>query len=276
LNSTPAGLDPAGLQDSGGVTKTFALMPGSPALDAIPVSACTDVNSVAVTTDQRGISRPQGSACDIGSFESQFFNTPPNAEAGADQGTFVGNLVSLNGSGSNDPDSDPISFHWSIVARPAGSAVALSNANTATPTFVPDLPGSYVVDLVVSDPFVGSTPDTVTIAVVTTSDYAGQQTVVALNSVGSLPPSSVTTKGNHTALANLLTQVNAALQVGDIVDAMKKLRDAIERTDGCSLRGSPDAPGGGRIKQDYIKACTDQASIYTALTDALHALSGGL
>lgn len=70
LNSTPAGLDPAGLQDNGGATKTFALMSSSPALDAIPVSACTDVNSLAVATDQRGISRPQGSACDMGSLET--------------------------------------------------------------------------------------------------------------------------------------------------------------------------------------------------------------
>ena len=276
LNTTPAGLDPAGLQDSGGVTKTFALMSSSPALNAIPVSACTDVNSVAVTTDQRGISRPQGSACDMGSFERQFLNAPPNAEAGSDQGTFVGNLISLNGSGSNDPDFDPITFFWTFLARPPGSAAALSNANKATPTFVPDLPGSYVMELIVTDPFVGSTPDTVTIAVVTTSDFAGQQTVGALNSVASLPPSSVTTKGNHTAFANLLTQVIAALQVGDVVDAKKKLQDAIERTDGCSLRSSPDAPGGGQIKQDYIKACTDQAPVYTLLKDALDALSGGL
>ena len=70
LNNTPAGLDPAGLQDNGGATKTFALESTSPALNAIPVSACTDVNSLAVTTDQRGILRPQGSACDMGSFET--------------------------------------------------------------------------------------------------------------------------------------------------------------------------------------------------------------
>jgi hypothetical protein len=70
VNSTPAGLDPAGLQDNGGATKTFALLAGSPALDAIPASACIDGDSLPLTTDQRGISRPQGSACDIGSFET--------------------------------------------------------------------------------------------------------------------------------------------------------------------------------------------------------------
>lgn len=275
LNSTPAGLDPAGLQANGGVTKTFALVWSSPALNAIPVSECTDVNTLAVTIDQRGISRPQGMACDIGSFEASS-NAPPNAEAGPDQGTFVGNLVALNGSASNDADSDPITFSWTLIASPAGSTTALSEANTATPVFVPDLPGAYVVNLVVSDPFVDSAPDTVTIAVTTTADYAGQQTVDALNGVGSLPPSSVTTKGNQTALGNFLTQVIAALQVGDLVDAKRKLQDAIERTDGCTLRGSPDPHGEGQIKQDYIKTCTDQAPVYTLLKNALDSLSAGL
>jgi len=49
--------------DNGGLTFTIALLEGSSAIDAIPVASC------AVTIDQRGISRPQGEACDIGAFE---------------------------------------------------------------------------------------------------------------------------------------------------------------------------------------------------------------
>jgi len=69
LNNTPAGLDPSGLKDNGGPTQTIALLPTSPAVDAIPVSDCTDVAGNPVTTDQRGVVRPQGPACDIGAFE---------------------------------------------------------------------------------------------------------------------------------------------------------------------------------------------------------------
>ena len=69
MNSTGAGLDPAGLNSNGGPTQTIALLPASPAVDAIPVSACTDVAGSPVTTDQRGAARPQGRACDIGAFE---------------------------------------------------------------------------------------------------------------------------------------------------------------------------------------------------------------
>ncbi len=50
------------LADNGGPTRTHAIAPGSPAIDAGDGSVCP-------LTDQRGISRPQGSACDIGAYE---------------------------------------------------------------------------------------------------------------------------------------------------------------------------------------------------------------
>jgi uncharacterized repeat protein (TIGR01451 family) len=51
------------LANNGGNTWTHALLSDSPAIDAVPVISCT------VTTDQRGVNRPQGAACDIGSYE---------------------------------------------------------------------------------------------------------------------------------------------------------------------------------------------------------------
>lgn len=56
------------LADNGGPTWTHALLPGSPAIDT---GLCTDADGGLVTTDQRGVSRPQGNACDIGAFERQ-------------------------------------------------------------------------------------------------------------------------------------------------------------------------------------------------------------
>jgi CSLREA domain-containing protein len=57
------------LQDNGGPTETRALLDGSPAIDAIPTGSCTDHRGMAITTDQRGVSRPQGAACDVGAYE---------------------------------------------------------------------------------------------------------------------------------------------------------------------------------------------------------------
>jgi hypothetical protein len=51
------------LADNGGPTRTQALLPGSPAIDAGGADGCPK-------TDQRGIPRPQGAACDIGAFEA--------------------------------------------------------------------------------------------------------------------------------------------------------------------------------------------------------------
>ena len=56
------------LNENGGVTMTHALQTGSPAIDAIPASAC-DLKTA--DTDQRGVRRPQGGACDIGAYEYQ-------------------------------------------------------------------------------------------------------------------------------------------------------------------------------------------------------------
>jgi hypothetical protein len=55
------------LADNGGPTQTIALLPGSAAIDAGDDAVCeaAPINNF----DQRGISRPQGSACDIGAFE---------------------------------------------------------------------------------------------------------------------------------------------------------------------------------------------------------------
>ena len=57
------GLGLAPLRDNGGETLTHALPNGTFLLDAVPADACE------VDTDQRGVSRPQGEACDIGAFE---------------------------------------------------------------------------------------------------------------------------------------------------------------------------------------------------------------
>ncbi|GJL69143.1 MAG: hypothetical protein NPIRA06_17780 [Nitrospirales bacterium] len=90
-------------------------------------------------------------------------NAPPVADAGQDQHVPVFSLVTLNGSGSHDADGDALSFQWSLESRPQESAATLLNPIFAQPTFIPDIPGTYVVTVVVSDGKVSSHPDTVAI-----------------------------------------------------------------------------------------------------------------
>ncbi len=73
--STVLKIDPM-LRNNGGRTKTYALLPGSPAIDAIPLQYCQvkDIfnSQSGMYTDQRGMKRPDEneSACDIGAYES--------------------------------------------------------------------------------------------------------------------------------------------------------------------------------------------------------------
>jgi len=52
--------------------------------------------------------------------------------------------------------------------------------------------------------------------------------------------------------------------------AIDKIEKAIERTDGCVLRGSPDGNGSG---MDWITDCSAQAEVYRLLNEALGALT---
>jgi len=57
------------LRENGGSGQppwTHALLPGSPAIDRIPLAFC---HANGISTDQRGVKRPQGAACDIGAYE---------------------------------------------------------------------------------------------------------------------------------------------------------------------------------------------------------------
>jgi hypothetical protein len=62
------------LQNNGGTTDTMALLAGSPAIDAGNPAGCTDGGGHLLTTDQRGMPRPDREdtvGCDIGAYESQ-------------------------------------------------------------------------------------------------------------------------------------------------------------------------------------------------------------
>jgi hypothetical protein len=57
------------LANNGGPTKTIKLLKGSPAVNVIPEG--TNGCGTEITTDQRGVKRPQGSGCDIGAYEKK-------------------------------------------------------------------------------------------------------------------------------------------------------------------------------------------------------------
>jgi RHS repeat-associated protein len=94
-------------------------------------------------------------------------NTIPIADAGADQSQVVGGLVTLDGSGSTDADGDALTYDWSLLSTPVGSASTLSDSSLVNPTFVLDVPGEYIAQLQVNDGQATSAPDE---AVITTAN----------------------------------------------------------------------------------------------------------
>ena len=91
-------------------------------------------------------------------------NSPPTADAGPDQDVTVGDTVQLDGTGSADPEGSTLTFGWAFESRPPGSAASLQNPTSATPSFVPDIAGVYVVRLVVTDGSLQSAPNACTIS----------------------------------------------------------------------------------------------------------------
>ena len=120
-------------------------------------------------------------------------SSPPVANAGPNQTVNVGATVQLNGSGSTDIDGYPLTYQWSFLSLPTGSSATLSNAAIVNPTFVADVPGNFVLQLIVTANGVNSTPSTVTIGnsdIVPIANAGPAQTVtpgtlVTLNGSGS-------------------------------------------------------------------------------------------
>ena len=89
-------------------------------------------------------------------------NTPPVADAGADQSVDEGDLVTLDGSASSD--TDPLAYSWTQLSGPG---VTLSDANGAMPSFTaPEVSSqqTLVFELTVDDGTDNDT-DTVTVTV---------------------------------------------------------------------------------------------------------------
>jgi hypothetical protein len=86
----------------------------------------------------------------------------PIAEAGADREVRAKTSVRLEGRSSGG-DFGAVTYAWSLVSTPAGSAARLDRADSRKPVLRVDLPGDYVVALTVSAGGRTSVPDTVTL-----------------------------------------------------------------------------------------------------------------
>lgn len=91
-----------------------------------------------------------GMLSDVARVQITISNTAPIARAGDDQTVLVGSVVTLDGSGSFDPDEHaPLSYRWRQIA---GASVELRDPSSARTSFrAPESPGVVIFELIVTD-----------------------------------------------------------------------------------------------------------------------------
>jgi len=88
---------------------------------------------------------------DIRAVSQDTGNTPPVANVGANRHVVLGQAAILDGSASNDADGDELVYNWTLQTVPSGSTANLVNRDRAEATLTPDVPGEYIINLVVND-----------------------------------------------------------------------------------------------------------------------------
>lgn len=91
--------------------------------------------------------------------------TIPTATISADKTSpKVGGQVTLDGSGSSDPQGEQLTLAWNILEKPVGSSAALGSSTDIITTFVVDEGGYYTISLQVTN-VSGDKSDIVTVKI---------------------------------------------------------------------------------------------------------------
>jgi len=132
---------------------------------------------------------------DVFLFDRGVMNAAPIANAGNDSNVVLGSSVVLDGSGSFDPDGEPITlYQWQVVSTPANSNLGSWTANEVDPLFAPDSSGVFVLSLTVSDGLASSSADEVFISV---SDNLPPVVVITADNTQGYAPLSVSFDGSQ-------------------------------------------------------------------------------
>lgn len=106
------------LADNGGPTETLALQAESDAINAAEVCPTPNIEP---NVDQRGVERPQGSACDLGAFEVE-----------APDGTDEPDLTATKANDAGGSANVGSTFQWRITVSNEGDASATFDEATGT------------------------------------------------------------------------------------------------------------------------------------------------
>lgn len=201
-------------------------------------------------------------------------NVAPVANAGPDQPRLVGDVVLLDGKGSSDGNGDLLTYKWSILSQPVGSEVIISNSTENVASIVPDIPGTYIIQLIVNDGFLNSQPDAATITVAVSQSFARQCVVDLLEYVQQVAPgvfrgSDKNPNGTRNAMLNAINGVISAIDNEDFEEALNGLQgnQILRRTDSCVENGQLEG-------SDWVRDCSVQTELYGLIQECITLLEG--
>ncbi|MEZ9860445.1 PKD domain-containing protein [Vibrio splendidus] len=155
----------------------------NPTLD---ITISTDRKSTNLTTDTIGdyivevtVSDGLASASDTATVSFYYENVPPGVSVGSAMLAIEGMAIPLDASQSEDPNGDPITFHWSFISKPQASNAVIVDPSSAKTHFLADVAGDYGVTVEVSDGEFSSFPPEATYARV--ASLSGPHAKVTIN-----------------------------------------------------------------------------------------------
>ena len=157
---------------------TFASRPsGSNATIATPTAANVTFTPDALgayvvnlnVTDLQGNTAHQTATINVGAF------APVAIVDQTRTSVVLGGSASVSAALSYDPESLPLTYSWSVDARPAGSSASIAAPSAAGITFTPDVAGTYTLNVTVNNGSLNS------VASVTVAAFAPSSGIVPLS-----------------------------------------------------------------------------------------------
>jgi hypothetical protein len=207
-------------------------------------------------------------ACVMCLLAALLWSSPSRAEDLPDQSAIVGQNTVVE----IIVFSDDTNYAWSLIAKPAGSTATLDTNNLIGSTsFTPDLPGVYRISLdVTGDDGTSHFYYEKNVIALDPLDVTQQAIGLILDFLAELPDGDWNAPGHETAFANYLEQIVNAVAADDYATAVRKIDDALNRTDGYVLRGAMDLDGAGK---DWVKTPETQQFLYAVLSSVRNMLA---